>query len=61
MSLLITRGFGEDIVIEYVSVPVCEPKVITHEYGERNMVGKELKPIMIVEKPPRVCKEEGEE
>lgn len=63
MNGIITRGFGRFgvTVVEYHVVSVCEPDVVSHEYGKKNVVGKELKPIMTAEKPPRVCKEEGEE
>lgn len=34
--MIITRGFGEseDIVTEYVPVPVCSPEMTAHEWGE---------------------------
>ena len=37
MSLIITKGFGDDIIIEYVSVPVCSPEVTSHEWGKKSM------------------------
>lgn len=51
MGLIITRGFGTDIIIIYKSVAVCKPEIET----------KELRPVMKAERPPRVCKDEGEE
>lgn len=62
-SLIITRGLGKCKAekIEYIPIAVCEPDVISYEYGEKHMTSKEIKPIMTAEKPPRVCKEEGEE
>jgi len=43
MSLLITRGLGE--VIEYIPVPVCEPEMTTHEWGQKNM---KVEPCVVV-------------
>jgi hypothetical protein len=43
MSLIITKGFGEeDGMIEYVPVPICKPEVTTHEWGKKRMITSEL-------------------
>ena len=45
MSLLITRGLGEDIVYDYVPVPVCSPEMTAHEWGKKSM---KVEPSMVV-------------
>jgi len=54
MSLIITRGFGKH---GYVSVSVCTPDVVSHEYGLKYMEGEELKPKIKTKIPPYVYKE----
>lgn len=45
---LATKGIISVIMPKSISdlgpVPICEPDVISHEYGEKHMRGKELKP-----------------
>ena len=42
MSLIITRGFGDDIIIEYITVPICTPEMNAHESGKKRMTSYEL-------------------
>ena len=56
---IITRGFGRVIegVIVYRVVPVCEPNIVSHEYGELCIRTKELKPTMRTKTPLYVYEE----
>ena len=45
MSLIITRGFGDDVIIEYVPVPICKPEMTAHEWGKKNM---KVEPCIVV-------------
>lgn len=42
---------------DIVSFAVCEPKAIPHEYGERCVKIKELKPIMVTKTSPYIYEE----
>lgn len=37
MSLIVTRGFGDDIIIEYVPVPIEEIQMSAHSWGEKQV------------------------
>lgn len=46
MSLIITKGFGEeDGMIEYVPVPICKPEMTAYEWGKKSM---KVEPCVVV-------------
>jgi hypothetical protein len=53
INRLVLRGFGRYEVEEvgYHVVAVCEPDVVSHEYGGLSIRVKELKPIMVTKTP----------
>lgn len=56
---IITRGFGKiaEVFVVYKVISVCEPNIISHEYGRRYIKAKELKPIMRTKTPLYIYEE----